>query len=193
MLAFFKTGNKILNGDVMGSGFLIDVDEMEGKGDPVVIMDLLFFGGDILLRLFFLFLLFFLLFFLVLLLFGCLNIPNFFKQLCYIFVELLVLYSLHEFTCGRVQGVVLENDSPAVDAVRFVYVEVEIEGMGCLVEIDHVQDQPPHLQNKVLRLIVVACLKQVDVGSFGLEDRFPFFDVTEMVFAVESGAEILRG
>jgi hypothetical protein len=193
MFAFFKTGNKILNSDVMGFSFFIDVDEMEGKGDPVVKMNLLFFGGAIFLMLFFLFLLFFLLFFLVLFLFDCFNCPNLFKQLCDIFVELLVLYSLHEFTCWRVQGVVLEYDTPAVDAVRFVYVKVEIEGVGCLVEIDHVEDQPSHLQDKVLRLIVVAFLKHVDVGSFGLEDGFPLFDVTEMVFAIESGAEILRG
>ena len=193
MLAFFKTGNKIFNSNVMSFGFFIDIDEMEGKGDPVVKMNLLLFRGVIFLMLLFLFLLFFLLFFLVLFLFDCFNCPNLFKQLCDIFVELLVLYSLHEFTCGRVYGVVLENDSPAVDAVWLVYVEVEIEGMGCLVKIDHVKNQPPHLRDKVVRFIVVAFLKDVDVCSFGLEDGFPLFDVTEVVFAVKSGAEILRG
>jgi hypothetical protein len=65
--------------------------------------------------------------------------------------------------------------------------------MGCFVEINHVEEQSPHLCDKVSRFIFVALLKDVNVGSFGLEDGLPLFDVAKVVFAIESGSEILRG
>jgi hypothetical protein len=96
---------------------------------------------------------------------------------------------LHESEI-RLQRVILEYQAPSVDTVAVVDVNVQFFIISDIVEVNHLEEESPHLNVKVCGFIFFAFRSDINVGQLCLHEGLELLDMAKVVDPIESCPEI---